>query len=121
MIKGYQARSLLHFASSTRNIGLIETLIQRYRLDPITDLDACGSTPLHIAAICDQQEVVNLLIIKYNCPVDIRNEGNETPLHLACYKGHLNVVKTLIERGADLSARNWQNDSTSASGCHWWT
>ena len=108
MIKGYQGRSLLHFASSTRNIGLIETLIQRYRLDPITDLDACGSTPLHIAAICGQQEVVNLLIIKYNCPVDIRNEGNETPLHLACYKGHLNVVKTLVEHGADLSVRNWQ-------------
>ena len=109
MIKGYQGRSLLHFASSTSNIGLIEALIQRYRLDPITDLDACGSTPLHIATICGQQEVVNLLIIKYNCPVDIRNEGNETPLYLACYKGHLNVVKTLVEHGADLSARNWQN------------
>ena len=109
MIKGYQGRSLLHFASSTSNIGFIETLIQRYQLDPISDLDACGSTPLHIAAICGQQEVVSLLIIKYSCPVDIRNEGNETPLHLACYKGHLNVVKTLIERGADLSARNWQN------------
>ena len=108
-IKGYQGRSLLHFASSTKNIGLIETLIQRYRLDPITDLDACGFTPLHIAALCGQQEIVNLLIIKYNCPVDIRNEGNETPLHLACYKDHLNVVKTLVEHGADLSARNWQN------------
>ena len=28
---------------------------------------------------------------------DVRDEHNQTPLHLACYKGHIQVVRYLVE------------------------
>ena len=111
MIKGYQRRSLLHFASSIGNIELVETLINRHGLDPVTDLDACGCTPLHTASLCGQTSILDLLITKYNCPVDIGSEGQETPLHMACYNGHLDAIETLVVKYcANLCIRNWQSD-----------
>lgn len=47
-IRGYQGRSLLHFACGSGNAKLVEVLVERNLLDPITHVDACGFTPLHI-------------------------------------------------------------------------
>lgn len=33
-------------------------------------------------------------------------DGDKTPLIVACYKGHLHVVKKLIEAGADVNLGN---------------
>ena len=110
LIKGYQGKSLLHFATGTGNIDLIEALIQGSKLDPITDLDACGFTPLHTAALCGEMAILNLFITKYSCPVDIKTKGMEIPLHFACHKGHLNIVETLVlKHSANLNLRNWRN------------
>lgn len=47
-----------------------------------------------------------------NCPTDGKNDGTETPLHMACYNGQINVVKLLVlEYKADLNMHNFQDDS----------
>ena len=67
---------------------------------------------LHIAASCDQVEIVRLLITEYKWPIDCRNENEQTPLHIACGKGCLNVIQELaMEYKADLNARDKDNDT----------
>ena len=111
-IRGYQGRSLLHFACGNGNATFVEVVIQRKWFDPIFDRDACGLTLLHIAALCGHKEVINMLISIFNCPIDCKTEAAKTPLHVACVNGHTKIVKLLVlEHSADLNARNLQNDS----------
>ena len=111
-IRGYQGRSLLHFACGSGNATFVEVVIQRKWLDPVIDRDACGLTLLHIAALCGPKKVINMLISIFSCPIDCKNEAAETPLHVACIIGHTNVVKLLVsEHNADLNAHNFQNNS----------
>ena len=106
-IRGYQGRSLLHFACASGNIKLVEILVQRKVLNPVSDRDACGLTPLHIASLCGHKEVLSMLIVKLNCDIECKSGGAETPLHLACINGHTNAVKLLVlEHKADLYAHN---------------
>ena len=110
-IRGYQGRSLLHFACGSGNAMLLEMLVQRKFLDPANDRDACGLTPLHIAALCSHEETIDMLIGTFNCPVDCESTGAYTPLHLACISGHVNIIKLLVlKHNANLSACNFQND-----------
>ena len=86
-------------------------LITQYSLDPLSVNDD-GDTPLHIAALAGREEVAQLLITKFKCPVDIRNKSKETPLHYACRKGHLKVVRMLVSQcNADVNACDEQNNT----------
>ena len=39
--------------------------------------------------------------------VNLASRQNETPLMMACIKGHLKLVKELIKRGADVNREGW--------------
>jgi cytohesin len=43
------------------------------------------------------------------------NNNGSTPLHIAAYKGHVEIVKILLDRGADLNAK----DNTGHAPLHW--
>ena len=91
-IKGYQGRTLLHFACGVGNVKFATTLIEKYDISPMAT-DAVEQTPLHIAASHGQEEVVCLLINKYSSL-----ESTDLPrlLWLACSCGHVSVVRTLV-------------------------
>ena len=44
--------------------------------------------------------------------MNARSHGGNTPLHLAAWKGHIDVLHLLVENGADLEAQN--NDGERA-------
>ena len=65
-IKGYQGRTLLHYACGIGNAKMVTTLIEKYCFSPMAT-DAVNQTPLHIAASHGQEEVVRLLITPRAC------------------------------------------------------
>ncbi|MEM7055454.1 MAG: ankyrin repeat domain-containing protein [Bacteroidota bacterium] len=64
-------------------------------------------TFLHYAAEKCDIEVVEELVKNRKVPVDITTgQRGRTPLQLAAVKGHSNVVKYLVEQGADVSKQD---------------
>jgi hypothetical protein len=45
-------------------------------------------------------------LIDQGADVHAKNIGGETPLHLACWKGHTVVVKALLKKGADVHVKD---------------
>jgi ankyrin repeat protein len=57
-----------------------------------------------VAASWGHNRVVEWLL-RHGTDVNVRGEGNRTPLNLACMYGHKQVVEFLIAHGADVDAR----------------
>lgn len=64
-----------------------------------------GLTPLHQCCI-DASESMMSLLLEQGAYVDARDMEQWTPLHAACTCGHLNLVKKLIDNGANLLSVN---------------
>lgn len=63
--------------------------------------NAEGATALHDAALAGQRAVAAALL-DAGAPIDARDsESQATPLHRAASWGRVDVVKLLLERGAD--------------------
>eukprot|EP00058_Branchiostoma_floridae_P021213 XP_002606703.1 hypothetical protein BRAFLDRAFT_72529 [Branchiostoma floridae] len=62
-------------------------------------------TSLHVASVCGQTEVAELLI-KNGANLEARNLVYQVPLHVASRYGQTEVAELLIKNGADLEARN---------------
>ncbi|PFX19032.1 Ankyrin repeat domain-containing protein 49 [Stylophora pistillata] len=63
----------------------------------------------HVEKILDQDRSL------INC----RDSDGYSPLHRACYNGHLNVVKVLLQRGADVQARTEDGWQPLHCACRW--
>lgn len=64
-----------------------------------------GLTALHQCCIDDSEEMMKLLI-EFGANVNAKDSEQWTPLHAASTCGHLQLVKYLIAKGADLLAVN---------------
>jgi ankyrin repeat domain-containing protein 17 len=99
----------LHCAVQNNQIEIVEILLkhsatlvnqdQKIRLE---DTNENGHTPLMEAASAGYVQCACLLIELGGAGVNTHsNEFKETALTLACYKGHVEMVKFLLEHGAD--------------------
>lgn len=66
--------------------------------------DSLGRTPLHIASQMSLKMVTYLL--SQNANVNEQNNNGETPLHRAISEGTQEVIKLLIEHGANIEAED---------------
>ncbi len=77
-------------------------------------LDCWKNTPLHYAAASRHLVIAQMLIDSQNFNpenINAQNEDGETPLHVAIRKNRLDMVKLLIEKGADLKNINTCGDT----------
>ena len=106
-------RHNLKLAIRSRKVGRITKILDQK--NSVIDLHAI----LHYAVSYNQTEVVSLLITRYKCPVDCRNDSKfkETPLHVACERGSLPMIRMLMEHGADPNTCNEKNDTPLHVAC----
>ncbi|XP_072527950.1 ankyrin repeat domain-containing protein 27 isoform X2 [Salminus brasiliensis] len=67
--------------------------------------DDRGYTPLHVAAICGQSLLIDLLVSK-GAPVNATDYHSLTPLHLSCQKGYQGVTLLLLHYKANTEAQD---------------
>ena len=70
-------------------------------------LDTRGRPGLVSALHQDSLKVVQVLLKAPRIDVNLASKQNETPLMMACIKGHLDLVKQLIKMGADVNREGW--------------
>ncbi|XP_053575828.1 ankyrin repeat domain-containing protein SOWAHA [Bombina bombina] len=79
-ISGFTA---LHWAAKSGNTDMIKTLIEvskKAEINLNVNVKSHGGyTPLHIAAIHDHKDVVNLLVVEYNAKVHLRDYSGRKP------------------------------------------
>ena len=106
-IKGRNGVSPLHVACKKGNLSLVRTLIRDYHAD-INDKDSYDETPFTLALNNWRDEVMLVLISEFGYdPTNIKGKHDVLPLHVACKKSNLNLVRTLIrDYHADLNDKD---------------
>lgn len=96
----------LHHAAIT---GIPETT--KILLDHGADPKAHGSsgwTPFHLTCISGNEDCLNLFLTHPRAPVnpDCSTGDGIQPLYAACYFGHLNIMKVLLDHGAVVNSHS---------------
>jgi ankyrin repeat protein len=105
--KNLESETPLLIAARRGNSFLIESLLKHGADYSVRDKYGWYS-PIHIAIMSNKKhapKIINLLV-RYGAKVDEFDEFGNSPLHLACYKGNLNVVRSLIYNKANVNLKN---------------
>ena len=94
------------FSAIQRDDGNAITALLRRGFDPNTR-DAKGQAGLLIALQNDSLKAFTALLAARNIKVEVRNAQDESPLMLAAIKGHIDIVRALMARDADVNKTGW--------------
>lgn len=99
------AMTPLHLAASNGHTKTCELLISKG--SDVTTTEAKKSTALHMAVKAGSLKTVQALL---NCllpsTLDERDLEENTPLHVACRYNRVDIAQFLLDKGADVTARN---------------
>jgi ankyrin repeat protein len=100
----------IHEAASKGDLETLKRLIEESPLLSSCVTSKEQNTPLHIACMRNQLEIVQYLVEK-NVDANALNKSLCTPLHLACSKGYMPIVEELVTKGnADITQRDGQGN-----------
>lgn len=100
----FKRKSPLHIAAQNGRLEVVEFLVENGA--EVNQLCLHGKTPLHYAAEDGRTFTVRYLCSLPDCNVNIRDKDGWTPIYYAAEKGYFNVVKSLMENGADITTRD---------------
>jgi ankyrin repeat protein len=98
------------------NAAAVTNLLQR-GFDPNTP-NPEGLPGLYLALREPSLKVAETLIAWSKTNVEIRTAQDESPLMMAALKGHLDLARKLIERGADINKTGWTPLHYAATNGH---
>lgn len=91
-------RMVLHYAASSKSLPTAEYFATEKALD-VNAVDRHKLTPLHMAALSDDIDIVGFLLTK-GSKINAQSADGFTALHYAARNGNLELVKLLISKGA---------------------
>lgn len=96
----------LMMASIEGELSLVETLVLKNK----ADVNKTGWTPLHYACTTGKLSVAEFLVAK-GAKVNALSQSETTPLMMAVSSGNDQLIKFLLDNGADLRMRNHEGYS----------
>ena len=70
-----------------------------------------GNTPLQVAVLCGEEEVVSTLVNDFDCDPNVKDNHGRSLLHSACIGGHVSMVQTLVYKySQDINAVDDQSN-----------
>ena len=69
------------------------------------------SAPIFVAAQYGNIGIVKHLAMFGECNLDIMNDIGDTPLHVACKKGYLDIVRFLVQKECNLNVKNAEGNT----------
>ncbi|WP_264719707.1 ankyrin repeat domain-containing protein [Wolbachia endosymbiont (group B) of Eucosma cana] len=102
----------LRLATQKRNLRILRFLIAKGGDINVTISTVYLSTPLHIAAAANEAEVVQFLLDN-GANINATNYKGFTPLYLASFYCHLDMVKLLLFNSADTSIKDVNGKTAS--------
>ncbi|ESP05408.1 hypothetical protein LOTGIDRAFT_208430 [Lottia gigantea] len=92
----FAGHTALQAASQNGHIEVIKVLM-KYKVDMEVE-DKDGDRAVHHAAFGDEPAVIDLLH-RGNADLNARNKRRQTPIHIGVNKGHIGVVRMLLDLG----------------------
>ena len=104
-LRNTAGESPLMIAALKGHLDLAKTLIRRG-----AEVNKPGWTPLHYAAARPEPDSLDMvrLLLEEHAYIDAESPNKTTPLMMAAMYGHPDVLRLLLEEGADPSLRNQQ-------------
>ena len=103
-IKGCKRKTPLHYACQEGHLQIIEYLISKGA--DVYAKDQFGNYVIYYSYLKGYFSIIKYLIEKRHIENEVKNYYSQTPLHCACYFGDLQIVEYLISKGADLYAKD---------------
>ena len=88
-------------------LEVIKHAIEDNKFDPIRLRDQFQRSLLHLMCQYGHLKMVQYLVEKQGCSLDVRDDGKRTPLHSASLRGHTEVVQYLLaQQNCDMNVKN---------------
>ncbi len=100
-----EGKTLLIAAAAAGHVDVVSYLLRVHGASP-NQVDCKGRTALMCSAAFLKPKVAMMLLAQPDIDVNIAHTGGETALFLAAHSGLCDVVKRLIEMGADVHKQN---------------
>ena len=108
------------------NLGIVQLILHHFDQFLIDAPNNLGMTPFHLASFYGQKHIVEHILIQSNkIPININaltNDNDEkTAFHLACMRGHLNIVELFVDfarkKKVVLNGRNSRGETPFFNAC----
>ncbi|CAL1290689.1 unnamed protein product [Larinioides sclopetarius] len=94
----------LHLAAHSGHVNVVKLLIENGA--NVNIADDINRTAIYLAVACGKLEIVKILSEQKRVNIHDKVNDGFSLLHIAAQFGHLNILKHLIEKGADINSEN---------------